>query len=184
MDYIEWIVSIAQISLWVTVLVFIGVYLLKPLLMFIPIPALYVAAGIVFPTWIAFVITFGGVALALTTGYYLGKILGERQVNKYLEKNEKMQRFLGGEDKRILLFCFIYRVLPLPFDLFNMVCGATKVPFWKYLIVSVLGLSAIIVPNVLAGAYITTPLSPEFLIPFGISLAFTFSMFILYKRKI
>ena len=184
MDVTYWIVNIAQISLWITVLVFIGIYILKPILMFIPVPALYIAAGIVFPTWIAFVITYVGVVLALTSGYYSGKLIGARKVDAYLAKNEKVGQFLGGQDKRFLLFCFIYRVLPLPFDLFNMMCGATKVPFWKYLIVSVLGLSTIIVPNVLAGGHITNPLSPEFLLPFGISLVFTFSMFILYKRKI
>jgi len=184
MDVIEWVVNMAQISLWMTVLVFIGIYVLKPLLMFIPIPALYIAAGIVFPPWLAFMITYGGVMLALTSGYYSGKFWGEQKVDDYLAKNKKVGGFLASRDKRFLLFCFIYRVLPLPFDLFNMICGATKVPFWKYLIVSLLGLSPVIVPNILAGAYITTPLSPEFLIPFGISLTFTFSMFILYKRKI
>jgi len=142
------------------------------------------AAGVVFPTWIAFVITFGGVTLALMSGYYSGKILGERKVNDYVAKNTEVGQFLRGRDKRFLSFCFIYRVLPLPFDLFNMMCGAAKVPFWKYLIVSLIGLSTAIVPNILAGASLTAPLSPEFLLPFGISLAFTVSMFILYKRKI
>jgi len=184
MNLIEWTINTAQISLWITVLLFIGIYILKPLLMFIPITALYVAAGIVFPIWIAFVMTFGGVILALMSGYYFGKIFGEQKVNDYITKNKKVGRFLDGRNKRFLSFCFSYRVLPLPFDLFNMMCGAAKVPFWKYLIVSLLGLSPAIVPYILAGAYITTPLSLEFLFPFGISLAFTFSMFILYKRKI
>jgi len=184
MDFIEWVINLARISLWMTALVFIGIYVLKPLVMFIPLPALYIAAGIVFPTSIALVITFGGVALALVSGYYSGKLMGARKVDDYLTKNEKVGSFLGGRDGRFLSFCFIYRVLPLPFDLFNMVCGAAKVPFWKYLIVSLFGLSAAIVPNTLAGTYIATPLSPKFLLPFGVSLVFSCSMFILYKRKI
>jgi len=90
----------------------------------------------------------------------------------------------SGRGERFLSFCFIYRILPLPFDLFNLVCGAARVPLSKYLVISVLGLSPAIVPNVLAGAYITTPLSPEFLLPFGIGLTFSVSMFMLYKRMI
>ena len=182
MRMIEWMVSLAQSSIWITVLVVIGAYILKPLVMFIPVTALYIAAGVIFPTWVAFVITYGGIVLALTSGYYVGKFLGERKVNDYVAKNEKVSQFLDGCDGRFSAFCFIYRILPLPFDLFNLMCGATKVPFWKYLIVSLLGLSPAIVPYILVGTYITTPLTPEFLLPFGISLAFSLSMFILYKR--
>jgi len=184
MNFIEWIINLAQISLWITALVLIGIYILKPLVMFIPLPVLYVAAGIVFPTWAALTITFGGVALALISGYYSGKLIGEKKVNDYLIKNKKIDHFIKGKDKRFLSLCFLYRILPLPFDVFNMVCGAAKVPFWKYLIVSVLGLSFAVVLNTIAGVYITTPLSPKFLFPFSISLAFSCSVFILYRRRI
>ena len=184
MDFIEWTINLAQISLWMTALIFIGIYILKPLVMFIPLPVLYVAAGVVFPTWIALVITFGGIALALMSGYYSGKLIGSRKVDDYLAKNEKVSRFLGGQDKRFLSLCFIYRILPLPFDLFNMMCGAAKVTFWKYLIVSVFGLSSSVVLNTVAGIHITTPLSLKFLLPFSVSLAFSCSMFILFKRRI
>ena len=184
MYFIEWIISLAQISLWMTALVFIGIYILKPLVMFIPLPVLYVAAGIVFPTWIALVITFCGIALALISGYYSGKLIGAQKVGDYLAKNVKVNQFLNGRDNRFLSFCFIYRVLPLPFDLFNVMCGAAKVPFWKYLIASVLGLSFAVVLNTVAGIHITTPFSPKFLFPLSISLLFSCSMLILYKRRI
>ena len=184
MNFIEWIINLAQISLWMTAIVFIGIYILKPLVMFIPLPVLYVAAGIVFPTRIALVITFGGVALALISGYFTGKLVGAQKFDEYLIKNEKISYFLGDQDKRFLSLCFIYRVLPLPFDLFNMLCGAAKVPFWKYLIVSLLGLSFAVVFNIVAGVNIATPLTLKFLIPFSVSLCFSCSMFFLYKRRI
>jgi uncharacterized membrane protein YdjX (TVP38/TMEM64 family) len=184
MNFIGGLIDLAQISLWMTMLVFMGIYILKPIVMFIPLPALYIAASIIFPTWFAFTLTYSGVALALTSGYYSGKFLGEKRVNKYLTKSTKIKQFLGDRTEKFLFVCFFYRILPLPFDLFNMMCGATGVLFWKYLVISLLGLSTIIIPNILAGAYITTPLSPRFLIPFGISLVITLSVFILYKRKI
>jgi len=184
MNFIEWVIELAQISSWVTVLIFMGIYMLKPLAMFIPLTALYIAAGVIFPTSIALVITFCGILLALISGYYSGKFLGERKVDDYLANHTKVGNFLNNRDKGFLLFCFVYRVLPLPFDLFNMMCGAFKVPFCKYLVVSLLGLSTTFVPYVLIGANITTPQSSQFLLPFGISLAFTLGIFILYKKKI
>ena len=184
MSFIEWIINFAQISLWMTALIFIGIYILKPFVMFILLPVLYVVAGIVFPTWVALIITFGGVALSLVSGYYSGKLVCSQKFDDYLIRNERVSHFIEGQNKRFLSFCFIYRVLPLPFDIFNMLCGAAKVPFWKYLIVSVLGLSFAVVLNTVAGVYITTPLSLKFLFPFSVSLVFSCSMFILYKRRI
>ena len=184
MNFIEWITNLAQISLWITALVFIGIYILKPILMFVPLPMLYVVAGIVFPTWIALIITFGGVMLALISGYYSGKFLSKRKVNGYLGKNIKIGRFIDSRGKNFLSFCFVYRVLPLPFDLFNMMCGVLKVSLWKYLIVSVLGLSVTIIPQILVGANIKDPLSSQFLFPFIVSLAFMSGMFVLHKRNL
>ena len=184
MDFVEWMFNLAQISLWITALVFIIVYILKPIVMFIPLPILYMTAGFIFGKWIALAITFGGIALALISGYYTGKFLGEERVNHYLAKNISVKRFLEDRNKEVLSFCFLYRILPLPFDVFNIVCGAISIPFLKYLIVSLLGLSVWIIPNILAGAYITNPLSPRFFLPFGVSLVITSSVFILYQRRI
>jgi uncharacterized membrane protein YdjX (TVP38/TMEM64 family) len=183
MNVIEWMINLAQVSLWMTVLVFFGIYILKPVVMFIPLQALYLAAGIIFQTWIAFIITFSGGVLALMSGYYSGKFLGEDRVHKYLTKNTKVERFLGGQEKKFLSLCFFYRLFPLPFDLFNMMCGIANVPFWKYLIISLLGLSVSIVPNILAGVYITIPYSPRFLLPFAIRLVIISGIFIWYSKK-
>lgn len=184
MNFIEGLTNLARFSSGTIILVFMAIYILKPIVMFIPLPALYMSAAIIFPTWFAFVITFGGVGFALTSGYYSGKFLGKESVNKYLGKNTKVKRFLEGRNEGISNLCFSYRILPLPFDLFNMMCGATGISFPKYLFISLLGLSTSIIPNILAGVHITTPLSPRFLLPFGISLVITLSVFILYRKSI
>lgn len=184
MNLIEGLSHLARFSSGTSILIFMIIYIFKPIVMFIPLPVLYISAAIIFPTWLAFIITFGGVGLALTSGYYSGKFLGKENINKYLSKNKRVTRFLEDQNEALSDLCFPYRILPLPFDLFNMLCGAIGVSFWKYLLVSLLGLSTFIIPNILAGVYITTPLSPRFLVPFGISLVITSSVFILYKRGI
>ncbi|MCL1991317.1 MAG: VTT domain-containing protein [Defluviitaleaceae bacterium] len=184
MNVVAWIVDFAQVSGGFIILIFMGLYLLKPFFMFIPLPALYMAAGLVFSIWMAIFMTVGGLFLALTSGYYLGKWLGQQKVNDYLAKHEKVHFFLEGCNKRFSSFCFIYRMLPLPFDLFNIACGASKAPFWQYVIVSLLGLSVAMMPYILVGTYVTTPLSLAFLLPFGVSLAFSGCLFIWYQKKI
>jgi uncharacterized membrane protein YdjX (TVP38/TMEM64 family) len=70
----------------------------------------------------------------------------------------------------------------VPFDLLSMFCGALGLPFVKYLIVSLLGLSPTVMPLILAGAHISDPLSARFLVPFGVSLAITLTVFAIFSR--
>jgi uncharacterized membrane protein YdjX (TVP38/TMEM64 family) len=77
--------------------------------------------------------------------------------------------------------CFIARLLPFPKDLFSMFFGAAGMPYGKYLAISLMGVSPVMISSVIAGAYITSPLSREFLVPFGASLAIIFILIIAYR---
>jgi uncharacterized membrane protein YdjX (TVP38/TMEM64 family) len=50
--------------------------------------------------------------------------------------------------------CFLARLLPLPKDAFSMFFGAVGMPFNKFLIISLLGLSPVMLSTVIAGAYL------------------------------
>jgi uncharacterized membrane protein YdjX (TVP38/TMEM64 family) len=160
---------------------FFIIALLKPVIMIIPVTLMYIAAGIIFPTGWAIVVIYGCMLTSLTVAYFNGKRLGEKKVKEALEKNKRIAELLEKRKDNLVYMCFLVRLLPFPKDLLSTFFGAIGVPFWKYMIMSVLGLTPVMIPNVLAGSSITNPLSYEFLVPFGISLFITLSIFILYQ---
>jgi len=161
-------------------LVILAIYTIKGIVMIIPAPALYIAVGALFPTPFAIIITYLGMTAALSVAYILGKKLGEKKINLLINKQERVSSFLRTNQDNLLTLCFLSRVLPLPKELFSLFYGSIGMKYPVYLIVSLLGMTPFMIPNVVAGASIHTPLSPEFLIPFGISLGITIVVFVIY----
>jgi len=166
-----------------TILLFLLIYAVKAVIIVIPAPALYIAAGAAFPTLWAIVITYLGMTIGLCIAYNNGKLLGEKRVNDLLAKSKRVSGFVEAHRGDLPSFCFISRVLPLPKDLLSMFFGALGMKFLRYLVISLLGMSPVMIPTVLAGSSITDPLSPEFLVPFGISLTVSLIVFVIYSIK-
>jgi len=181
---IDNIVGYAEISIWITALGFIILYVIKGLAMIVPSSLLYIAAGITFNTWSGILVTYIGLTISLSIGYLIGNRLGEEKVNKMFAKRKKIKNFLSGSKENVLWLCFISRLLHLPFGLVSLFMGALGVPFHKHIFASLLGVSPIMIPTIFAGAAISNPLSAAFLVPFAVSLVITLGVLIVYKRKI
>ena len=120
--------------------------------MVIPVTALYVAAGIVFPVEWAVLVTYGGLLIALSVGYMIGKKWGEQKVVDLISKRKHADKLLQKKERSLASACFISRIMPVPFDLVSMFCGSFGMPFYKYLGISLLGVSPVVIPSVIAGA--------------------------------
>ena len=175
--------SFAEISIWLTALGFILLYVIKGFAIVIPSSLLYIGAGLAFPTWSGILITYTGLMIALTIGYFVGKKLGEEKVAKMLSKHKKVAEYLNGNKERMLTLCFMARLLHMPFGFVSLFLGALNMPFFKFLFMSLLGVSPIMIPTIFAGSAIANPFSSAFLVPFGISLAITLVVLIAYKTK-
>ena len=181
---IERIASFADLPIWLTIFGFMVIYAIMGITMAIPKVLLYIAAGIVFPTWIGVGVTYAGLAIAASIGHAMGKRMGEEGVKSILARHKKVSDFLGGHKEDLLSLCFISRVLPLPFVLTSLFFGALTLPFFKFVLLSLLGATPYMVSVVFAGAAITDPLSAAFLVPFGICFVLTLTVFIAYKTRI
>jgi len=166
---------------WAMVLVFMALYALKGAILVVSAVMLYIAAGVLFPTGVAILVSYAGLIVSLSVGYFVGYKLGESRVNKLIAKRKKLAEFFHGKSENLVSLCFIARLFPMSYGLVSMFFGALKVPFFKYLLMSLLGISPRMIPIVLAGAAITNPLSAEFLVPFGLSLGISFCIFMVYK---
>ena len=129
------------------------VYAVKAVVMVIPVNLLYISAGVLFPPGWAVLITYIGLSIALGVGYFNGKKLGEHKVGETLAKNKKAASFVDSR-RNMTSICFLARLLPLPKDLFSMFFGAVGMPFYKFVTISLIGLSPVMISSVLAGAYL------------------------------
>jgi len=179
---VEDIINFAPDSLLLAALVFLLLYTIKPFVLFFPIAVLYVSAGLAFPIGWALIVTYCGVAIMTSIGYFLGGKLGENRINELLNRQKKVANFLNSKKDNLVMLCFLSRVLPVPVNMCSMFYGAVKMPFYKYLIVSLIGMSPTMLPVLFAGANIANPLSLEFLLPFGLSLFSTFVVFVVYRQ--
>ena len=169
------------LPMWAMVLIFLGLYALKGAFLVVSAIMLYILAGLLFPKWVAILVTYAGLTVSLSVGYFIGGKLGEKKVSKMIAKRKRLAAFLQGNNENLVTLCFISRLFPMAYGLVSMLFGALKVPFWKYLLMSLLGISPRMIPIVLAGAAITNPLSAEFLVPFGFSLGISLTIFVVYR---
>lgn len=176
------ILSYTPASLPLAALVMVGIYCCKSVLMVIPTYGLYIAGGMLFPVGWAIVVAYVGLAGEMALGFLLGRWLGKDQIGKLVDKYPKAKRFVGFLEGNSQLVCFATRLLPMPYpvDLGSMVFGASGMGFWKHLVFSLLGFTAVMIPFTLAGDNIENPLSPEFLVPFGISIGISVTLFVAY----
>lgn len=144
----------AALPLPVAIIAFFIIYAIKAVVVVIPVNVLYISAGMIFPPGLGILITYIGLAIALCVGYLTGKELGESKVKETLVKNKRAASFLNSQ-KNLASMCFLVRILPLPKDLFSMFFGAAGMPFGKFLLVSLIGLSPVMISSVIAGAYIS-----------------------------
>jgi len=128
-------------SLAFAVAAVLGLYCAKAVLFVIPAMLLYVSVGAVFPLWQALAVNFAGIALELALTYALGVFLGGEYVQKMLAGSRGGRKLLEMQDKRGFAMLFTVRLLPVfPIDFAGLWFGSTRVPFWKHLAASLLGL--------------------------------------------
>jgi uncharacterized membrane protein YdjX (TVP38/TMEM64 family) len=123
------------------VAVIIGVYAVKSVLFIIPASMIYISVGMAFPTPSAIAINLAGIALEITATYLLGWFLGGEYVEKRLKGNKAGDKVLALGDGKKLSALFLVRLLPVfPIDFVSLFLGATKLPFWKYALLSIGGI--------------------------------------------
>lgn len=167
---------------WRAVIVVLGLFLLKTVIWPIPLKGLYIGAGLLFSPLVAVAVSYAGLIIQLTVGFYMGRSMGETVVRPLLEQSKFSTKMLAIADENAIVSCFLLRFIPgPPTDLTNMFLGTLDVQFMKYLMVSVAAITPTLVPVVFIGDAVLNPLSVEFLIPFAASALVVGSTLIVRK---
>ncbi len=123
------------------------IFLLKGFTFVVPAMLIYVSVGMAFNLGTALCISICGIALEVAATYWLGRALGGEYVMKLIKKAKGGEKLLKMQDKSKFSSLFVIRFLPVfPIDFSSLFLGSIKLPFIKYLIVSVLGIA----PRVIA----------------------------------
>ena len=124
---------------WLGVLLFAGAIVVVQ--MFIaPMSPIAVAAGFGFGFgrgWVAITI---GTALGAAVNFLVSRYVAREPLARRLEKNEKFRLIdaaVGKEGWKIVL---LLRFVPMPFGLANYAYGLTAIPFWSYLLASIVAI--------------------------------------------
>lgn len=177
------IVNFTPASPVLAALVLLAIYCLKAVLLFVPLLALFLAAGVMFtPGW-AIAITLLCLACEMSLGYLFGRWMGFEKVEAMIKTRPKAGRFFDLLKRNRSTAVFLSRLIPLPIplDVVGMFYGATKVPYGQYIILSMLGISAQAVPFVLAGDAINDPLSARFIVPLVLGFGISITVFLVYN---
>lgn len=156
-------------------------YGVKGLSIFFPITVLYIAGGFLFPTPIALLVNTVGVAVELTVPFWMGWISGEEFSARLIQKYPKLGEIITAQQSSAFSLSFFLRVIScLPADAVSMYLGASKMPFAKYLIGSILGTIPGTITTTLIGASITDPASPMFWISVILTVGISAASFLIY----
>ena len=126
-----------------------ALYCIKGAIMVVPRTALYIATALIFPIGLAIIISCFGLLCEMTIGYLNGMRLGSEKIGNLIEKNKRLKTYISKRGGIDAAGYFMLRLIPVPFDIVSMVCGAAKVEFVKFAFFSLLGAMTRLVPFLL-----------------------------------
>ena len=164
------------------VIFIIAAFAVKSLIVIIPIPVLYLASGLIFKPFAAFVINFAGMLVCTTVPYLIGRYAGAGFYQRIIKRYPKMQVLDTFQHENQWFVSFIVRAIGfLPCDAVSLVLGIWKVSFPKYLSGTALGMLPGLAATTLLGINISESGSPGFIISIILTLLVSAGSFILWR---
>jgi uncharacterized membrane protein YdjX (TVP38/TMEM64 family) len=159
----------------------LGLYCAKSVIMFIPVIALYIGTGMVFPPLTAILINVLGLAIELTITFYIGQLSGKQAVAKLTAKHKRVKEVLDMGKTNYMAILVIRLSGLFPVELVSIVLGSVGYTYLPYLLSSLLGLIPFMIPFTLMGKSIQNPLSAEFLLPFFLAVTGSILAMVFYN---
>ncbi len=147
------------------------IFLLKSYVNIIPFSVLFIASGMVFDEYIAFLINVSGMMLMCLPMFYIGKKRGGGGAHKLLNRSETIYKFMdfGGKGNKWMLA--LMRFIPVfPPNIVSRAYGGTGMKTGEYMVYSLLGFLPRLILWSLIGFNIYNPFTVDFTAPIIILL--------------
>lgn len=172
-------------NLYLAALFFLGVYVLKSFISFLPVSILYFAAGIVFPPLMGVAVNAVGSFINATLPYLFGKYAGAKLTDKILTKYPKLNKIKPAKKGGEWFFSYITRVICIfPADISSIFLGSLKIKYSTYITGSMAGFLPGILACTLLGTNITDPTSPVFIGTIIAFLTIIVISLLIYKKTL
>lgn len=171
---IDNIVTFIRSKKYLSILIYWGIYAIKPLLLIIPTNLLALVGGGLFGPIKAIIFTSIGFFISGTVAFYLARFLGRDFVSGILKARfNKLENIMSKSGFKYL---FILRLPPvIPYDPLSYVAGLTNISYKDFIIASVLGVMPETICYSIIGTSFKSPFSPQFVIPVTILIVGTIS---------
>lgn len=164
-------------------IVILFLYALKSLTVVFPLAILYLASGIIFPTWIAILINILGLAITFTIPYWIGRYFGDEAIEEIYNRFPQMKEVTKYQNSNAFFACFITRIVGfLPGDIVSIYFGACNTNFPVYLIGGISGCLLSIITTTIIGEKLNNPFTKEFLVVLLIRIIVIIGAILLNKK--
>ena len=180
---IEGILNFTPENPFITVLIMLGLFLLKSVTFVIYGNILYAASGILFSLPAAVLLNVIGSAIMASIPFYMGRKAGAGLLTSLTEKHPKLSVLREIPQKNEVLSSVMIRLLGiLPGDLVSMYFGASGVRYGRYLLGTLTGLFPSIVIFSVMGMSVNDITSPAFWLSAAAEIVLVLVSFIILCR--
>ena len=149
---------IAQFSPWSHLMYFV-IQLISVIVAPIPSNITALAGGVLFGTWVSFLLTWGAVVLGSVVVFLLARSLGQPFVDRMVS-HSVAQRYLDVVRRKQDVFLILAFLFPFfPDDLICILAGLSDIPFRRFLIIALLTRPwGLLAASALGGSALSIPL--------------------------
>lgn len=142
-------------------------YALKAVMPWFPVSCICVASAMIFQWYEALVINIIGLSILFSLKFAWGKSFGGGNAEKLLMKYDFLYKLVDENKIGSGMVLFFSRLLPsIPINSVSCLYGTTDMPFWKFMLISLLGFSYKAVSYIIIGRNVFDPASASFIVPF------------------
>lgn len=161
---LEQLISYTPSHLLLAAMGLILLFAVKSLSVIFPLSALYIISTFWFGPWLAILINYLGLCVCVMLPYAIGRMFGSGAVDQLVEKYPKLSQLQQkGISNQVMLSYLLRIVSVLPGDLCSLFLGSCSVEYKRYLLGSLLGLSPVMILNVLFANLFKDSVSDGFL---------------------
>lgn len=163
-SYQNWVQQYGQ-TFW-TIAILLAGFVLKALIPWLPITVMLFVSGAIFDWYIAIPINFVGSVMLFTIKFFWGRRWGGGNTELILRRYDNAHIFVDKGKVGSKMVLFFSRMTPLvPINSVSQLYGTTTMPYWQYILISILGFSYKLFSYTMIGRNIFNPLSSSFFMP-------------------
>ena len=138
-----------------SIFIYIGLQIIQIIISLIPGQAVQFAAGYLYGFWFGYIISVAGISLGTMGTFYLARLLGKDAMYLFFGE-EKFTEILNRlNSRRALMIIFILYLIPgLPKDLVGYAAGLSKMKFFPFLVLSLIGRTPALMGSILIGSMV------------------------------